>query len=61
MKKRWIAIFGLCLMTFTGTACARPAQKESAELVQNPPVREPCPEDPLRLTQKSLDDKAFDL
>ena len=42
MKKRWIAIFGLCLMTFTGTACARPAQKESAELVQNPPVREPC-------------------
>ncbi len=21
----------------------------------------PCPEDPLRLTQKSLDDKAFDL
>lgn len=42
MKKRWIAIFGLCLMTFTGTACARPAQKESAEPVQNPLVREPC-------------------
>ena len=42
MKKRWIAIFGLCLMTFTGTPCARPAQKESAELVQNPPVREPA-------------------
>lgn len=41
MDKRWICIFCLCLMTLTGTACARTPEPAGPEKGKNPPVQEP--------------------